>query len=249
MTKRIAVFWLLDFVSVTAIAVVLSTAKAATKWWVAIPVAVIILSKIAEYIQYEHAAINVVRYQLQVLLTLLPADGSRIRCTYHRPSYRWLRNRMELVQAFDYIPTGGGGGRYFSVGKGIIGKVYSIKAPRVENFASDEEYRRRMVAEYNYTVADVMERTADRRSYLCYPILDENHAVLGLLYLDSDKPTLSFRMRQTSDGEPFAKRETSFGAMFLLILSVLSHRHQVVRRRGRMSHGRQVIGATSSRMK
>src|SRR5205807_8865171 len=102
----------------------------------------------------------------------------------HRPYHHKIRNHTELVQAFDYIPEGGGGRRRFPIGKGIIGKVYSLKAPRVENFASDAEYRTRMVSEYNYTISEVMERTADRRSYLCYPIVDENHNVLGLIYFD-----------------------------------------------------------------
>ncbi|GAI61363.1 unnamed protein product, partial [marine sediment metagenome] len=32
------------------------------------------------------------------------------------------------------------------------------------------------------------DRKADRRSYLCYPIVDESHRVLGLVYFDSLHP-------------------------------------------------------------
>lgn len=43
-----------------------------------------------------------------------------------------------------------------------------------------------MVSEYNYSVMEVGRRRADQRSYLCYPMVDENHNVLGLLYFDSN---------------------------------------------------------------
>jgi hypothetical protein len=188
MSKRTGLLWLVEFASLTAIAVILSTATTKWKWWVAIPAAVIVGAKFAEYVYDVRVRLNVIRHQLQILVKLLPSDGSTIRCTYHRPIHHRLLNRTELEQAFDYIPEGGGAGRRFSIEKGIIGKVYKIKAPRVENFPSDREYRTRMVAEYNYTATEVMERTADRRSYVCYPVLDENHTVLGLLYLDSDRP-------------------------------------------------------------
>lgn len=197
MSKRTVAIWAIEFLSLTAIAIVLSTATTTAKWWVAVPALVIVGAKIAEYRQNVRVRINIVRYQLQILLTLLPTDGSKVRCTYHCPLHYKLLNRTQLMQAFDYMPNGGGGGRRFPIEKGIIGKVFSIKAPRVENFTSDEEYRTRMVTEYNYSVAEVMERTADRRSYMCYPVIDENHHVLGLLYLDSDNPN-TFTMEQTN---------------------------------------------------
>jgi hypothetical protein len=92
------------------------------------------------------------------------------------------------VQAFDYLPHGGDGGRRFGSEKGIIAKVDASKGPRVENFASDEENRRRMIAEYNYSLSELGDRRADRRSYACYPLLDKNHKVLGLIYFDSNVP-------------------------------------------------------------
>lgn len=197
MTRRTAIAWVIEFGAITAIGVILSTATSVAKWWVLLPVGIVLATKTAEYLHNRRGRIDVVRYQLQVLVTLLPSDGSKVRCTYHRPIQQKLRNRTFLEQAFDYIPQGGGGGRNFPVEKGIIGKVYSNKAPRVENFTSDGEYRQCMVADYNYTIAELMERTADRRSYLCYPIVAENHDVLGLIYLDSDTPN-TFTMDTTN---------------------------------------------------
>ncbi len=186
MTRRTLVVWGVEFVAVTVIAIVLSTATTASKWWATLPAAAIVVTKITEYVHTSRVRLEIVRHQLQVFLMLLPGNGSRIRCTYHYPIYHRIRRRTDLVQAFDYLPDGGGGGRPFPTTKGIIGKAYFVKGPRVENFASDEEYRQRMVSEYNYSTAELMKRTVDRRSYACYPLLDENHDVLGLIYLDSD---------------------------------------------------------------
>jgi hypothetical protein len=188
MSKQTAIAWVIEFGAITAIAVILSTATTREKWWVILPGGIVLATKIVEYLYNRKVYIEIVRYQLQVLVTLLPNDGSKVRCTYHRPIQLKFRDRTLLEQAFDYIPQGGGAGRSFPIEKGIIGKAYSTKAPRVENFSSDREYRERMVNEYNYTIAEVMERTADRRSYICYPVLEEKHNVLGLIYLDSDRP-------------------------------------------------------------
>ena len=57
----------------------------------------------------------------------------------------------------------------------------------VENFENDEEYRQKMISEYKYLEEELMERKADRKSYFCYPLVDENHKVIGLIYLDSSR--------------------------------------------------------------
>src|SRR5947207_2058192 len=119
MSRRTIIVWTAEFASLTAIAVVLSTATATAKWWVALPAAIIVASKFAEYLHNLRVRMDIVRYQLQILVTLLPTDGARVRCTYHRPVTQKLRNRTHLVQAFDYLPEGGGGGRRFPIEKGI----------------------------------------------------------------------------------------------------------------------------------
>jgi putative methionine-R-sulfoxide reductase with GAF domain len=45
-----------------------------------------------------------------------------------------------------------------------------------------------MVLRYNYATEELKLRKADRKSYFCYPILDENHRVLGVMYFDSSHP-------------------------------------------------------------
>jgi len=127
-----------------------------------------------------------IRDQLAMLAAVLREDAADLRCTYHVPKRRPLAGHTELRQAFDYLPDGGGGGRCFPIDKGIIAKAYEHKAPKVENFRDDADYHKRMMEEYNYTPSELRQRTADRRSYLCIPLVDENHQVLGLVYLDSN---------------------------------------------------------------
>ncbi len=184
MSKRTLIAWIFEFAGVTGIAVILGTTV--PKLWIVLPVIVIVAAKVSEYVVASRERHDIVRRQLQVFLALLPSDGADVRCTYHYPVRNRIRGRVELVQAFDYLPQGGGGGRRFNSEKGIIAKVYAAKGPRVENFANDEEYRQRMVQEYSYSTGELRDRKADRRSYACYPIVDENHTVLGLIYVDAD---------------------------------------------------------------
>lgn len=175
--------WLLEFLCITAIAVILSLANW-SKHWILVPIAAILGLKVYEYkvaVEEKHLR---VRVQLNLLIKLvLFEDVSYVRCTYHVPVWRKL-----FFQIFNYIPSGGGRGRKFSRMKGIIGKAFVEKRPLVENFESDEEFREQMVQKYNYATEELQQRTADRKSYFCHPILDENHRVLGLIYLDSSHP-------------------------------------------------------------
>lgn len=175
--------WTLEFLSVTAIGILPATT--APLWWLALPVFALLGAKFGEHKLEVRERRLALRQQLRLLLELLPRDGAGVRCTYHVPVRGPLGRQPMLWQLFDYLPSGGGGGRRFPASKGIIGKTFQTKGPRVENFRNDAEYRSKMLQDYNYTASELGERTADRRSYLCYPILDENHVVLGLIYFDS----------------------------------------------------------------
>lgn len=178
--------WAGEFACVTAIAVILGTTSAI---FILIPVVGIIALKIFEYRRIGRWHYVKVRGQLEVVETLLPRIGGQYRCTYHVPVRRLWGMPRKLRQAFDYVPTGGGGGRTFDIQKGIIGLVYQRKGPRAEHFQNDEEYRDRMVQEYNYTVTEMGERRPDRRSYLAYPIVEGGtERVLGVFYFDSNVP-------------------------------------------------------------
>jgi hypothetical protein len=196
MKGRTIVVWVLEFAAITAIGVISS--KAWSLWWLALPAGLIVCLKLLEGRRQATDLHLQIRRQLQLLLSVLPTDGAHVRCTYHVPVKRLFSGKVRLRQVFDYVGDQGGGGRSFAVEKGIVGVAYSQKETRVENFSSDVEYRQHMLTDYGYTSAEVGRRRADRRSYLCDPVLDEAHRVLGLLYFDSDRCGL-FTLRE---GDP-----------------------------------------------
>jgi len=184
MTKKTLIFWILEFLSTTTIAVILALGIKYA-WLILIPIFILLLLKYLQWRIHISDQYQAVRNQMDLLLHLLADRYPGLRCTLHVPTVlgRYLK------QTFDYIQIGRtyGQGRKFPISKGIIGKSYSQKGPHVENFRSDEEYRQRMVNEYGYTPEEMEKRTTDRKSYLCYPILsDHGDKVLGLLYFDSN---------------------------------------------------------------
>ena len=182
MSTRTLILWVIEFLAITAIAVILDTTY--SRLWIVLPAIALLASRFSEYYMASLERHEVIRRQLQLLLALMPHGRANLRCTYHYPLRRW--NVTKLVQAFDYLPQGGGGGRRFDIKKGIIAKTYTAKGPRIENFENDQEYRHRMVQEYNYSEDELRDITSDRRSYACCPIVDENHTVLGLIYIDAN---------------------------------------------------------------
>lgn len=173
--------WVIEIVSIGAIGFI----PAKDSWsiyWIIAPILAIVGAKYWENRDSVNDKQLRVKVQLQLLLKLISYGSSLdIRCTYHVPK----KNKM--LQAFNYLPDGGGSGRKFDAKKGIIGKAFTHKKPVVENFLNDEEYRQKMVSQYGYTAEELMERKADRKSYFCYPLIDEYHKVIGLIYLDSSR--------------------------------------------------------------
>lgn len=179
-------YWSIEFVCITGVAIVLSVSSV-NNTWILVPAIALIFAKVFQYRAFVRQRHLRVEEQLDILRVLLPNKGTDLRCTYHIP-VKPIWGPRKLLQTFDYLPNGGGGLRQFPINKGIIGKTYQHKAPIVENFRTDEEYRNQMMLRYNYTQEELAQRTADRKSYLCYPLLDANHKVLGLLYFDSNQP-------------------------------------------------------------
>jgi hypothetical protein len=184
-SREILVYWFAEFVTVTALTVIMSLAI--PHWWIVIPVLVLLAARVHQYRTSVRARHLDVRRQLDLLETLLPQTGRHLRCTYYVPRTTLVTRKTMLVQAVDYVPNGGGAGREFSTEKGIIGRVYRLGGMRVENFRGADEYRKKMVSDYGYTLAEMGERENSRRSYLCYPIVEGGtEKVLGLLYFDSN---------------------------------------------------------------
>ena len=142
---------------------------------------------ILQWRKYRLQRYKLVRAQMNLLVQLLDRNSyGDIRCTFHVPI--WFGKR-KLMQAFDYIRFGDsyGGWRCQPIIKGIIGKNYKDGKPKAENFKDENEYQTQMVNKYGYTFEEANKLTNDRKSYLCYPIVDEKGTVLGLMYFDSDQ--------------------------------------------------------------
>lgn len=183
MEKKSYIRWGIEFLSITAITIILSKANW-SDYWIFVPIALILGLNVYESLAAVTEKHLRVKLQLDLLIKLVPfEDALDVRCTYM--VHIW---RKRFLQTCDYIPDGGGGGRRFSERKGITGKAFDEKRPLADNFESDEDFRKQMVLRYNYATEELKLRKADRKSYFCYPILDENHRVLGVMYFDSSHP-------------------------------------------------------------
>lgn len=186
MTRKTLIFWAFEFLSTTAIAVILVLDRKYI-WFILIPICLLLALKCLQWRLHISDRYQSVQNQMNLLLHLLVDKYPGLRCTLYVPTPLG----RSLKQTFDYIQIGAtyGRGRKFPTTKGIIGKSYRQKGPQVENFLDIKEFRKRMVDEYDYTPEEMENRTPDRRSYLCYPILgDLKDNVLGLLYFDSHAP-------------------------------------------------------------
>ncbi len=176
--------WFIEFVSITAISVIL-TIQNINNYWLILPIIIIVMIKVFEYRKETSEKYQNIHSQLKLLYAFCSFDKENdVRCVFHAPV--WFG---KLIQTAGYIPTGSGKGRIFNTKKGIIGKSYSHKMTFVENFSIDDEYRNKMKSDYGYSEDEIKQRTTDRRSYLCLPFIDDsNHKVIGLVYFDSSKP-------------------------------------------------------------
>lgn len=162
--------------------------------WLLIPIVLTGILVSWEYIGNQYAEAlreEELHQQIESQLGLLERAltyprGADVRCTFHIP--KEIDGQKRLYQATNYQPGGGGKGRDFPIEKGIIGKSYTDLKTLTENFENSQVYREKMVDEYGYTHEEMGNRSADRRSYFCKPIITGSDEVKGLVYLDSDSP-------------------------------------------------------------
>jgi hypothetical protein len=93
-----------------------------------------------------------------------------------------------LVQIVNYAGSRTGGKwRIYATSKGIIGRCVRSSQLETVSFASEQEFRQRMVEEFGFTRDEMLTRTQDARSYLAKP-LKSGARLLGVLYLYSTEP-------------------------------------------------------------
>lgn len=101
------------------------------------------------------------------------------RCTLHVPDIVFAD---ALYQLLDYLPTGGGRGRVFSVRFGMIGKVWRLRQSETQGSVKTRED---LVANWGMTSEEAKLATRDRKSFLCVLLRDDKESLLGTFYMDS----------------------------------------------------------------
>lgn len=98
------------------------------------------------------------------------------------------RVREGLLQLTDYVgPDGGKKGRITLINQGVIGRCARTGRMETVGFADDREYFDAMVREFGFTSQEAERHTKTGRSYLAYP-LRNNEEVVGVLYFFTSEP-------------------------------------------------------------
>lgn len=93
-----------------------------------------------------------------------------------------------FVQITSYTgQLGGMPWRFADVSKGIIGRCYRTRKAEYVNFSSQEEYNKRMIREFGYSLDEMKHHTMIARSYWAQPLFSSD-LFLGVMYLFSTEP-------------------------------------------------------------
>lgn len=95
--------------------------------------------------------------------------------------------RLLQITGYTTPRLGGEPWRFTDVAIGVIGRC--LRTGRVEyvNFRDPAEYQRRMVEEFGFSRKQANQRTTNARSYLAYPVREDQH-VIAVLYFFSTEP-------------------------------------------------------------
>lgn len=139
-------------------------------------------------VRYDEIDDEIARVEayLRLLDEYLTYDGGGVRFTYHVPA------DGALEQAFPYIPDGEGrAGRTFDPDQGIIGEGYTRGRELVFNCENVTDCVESLQDHFGYDFDDAQYHSSQRgkRSYFCYPIIDEASGdVAGIVYFESTTP-------------------------------------------------------------
>jgi hypothetical protein len=102
------------------------------------------------------------------------------RCTIHIQDTLF---EDVLYQLLDYYPQGGGRGRTRSIRFGIIGRCARLNQPDVQ--ADVTTNTEKLIESWSMTPGEAANVGRDRRSFAAIPLLDTDHALLGIFYVDA----------------------------------------------------------------
>jgi GAF domain-containing protein len=97
--------------------------------------------------------------------------------------------RRALIQVSNYTMKRLGGRRWreLDASKGLAGRCLRLGELVFVNFRDEGEFTRCMVEEFGFTSQEAEEHTQKARSYLAFPLKDEEETV-GVLYFHSTEP-------------------------------------------------------------
>ncbi|HEV7723372.1 MAG TPA: GAF domain-containing protein [Iamia sp.] len=157
------------------------------------PAVLVVVVLVLQYRQSTQAWQDEVSARLQSALSLMAVDG-KARATYHVVE-RDGTAELHYRQVVDYVPGGSGRGRRFAATEGIVGQCVTDGRQRVVNFRDAQEFTKEMSSQFGFTGESDSRPAKTRRSYLAQPVTNSRDEVLGVIYMDSDKPDAF-----TSDG-------------------------------------------------
>jgi hypothetical protein len=140
------------------------------------------------------------RQALEDVLSILPdhlglPEDAHVRCAIYVPLGREPEECLLCIT--NYMPEGTPRvGKVLPISKGIIGEACRFGETRVDvltspKFADRKEFQRYLMRRYSFTEQEAKELQADRRANLASPVRAEGNIVLGVIYMDSDRPEAS----------------------------------------------------------
>jgi hypothetical protein len=158
--------------------------------WLIPPAIVAVLAGLYEYRNAQRREHIRIEAYLKLLFAQLDLPHSAYaRATYHeiRRDWRSLWRRTYFYQVINYVPDGSRGrGRTFSTTKGVASRAVTNKETFVANFETAAKWRAAMLTTYGYSKEELKRRTPDRRSYMCFPVLEsKNQRMIGLVFFDA----------------------------------------------------------------
>jgi hypothetical protein len=119
------------------------------------------------------------------------------RCTLHVPDLVFADT---LYQLLDYVPTGTGRGRIFSIRYGLIGRVWRSRMSDIQRFKLITVQGRQVVDQnelvrvWGMSRREAQTAAAGRGRFLCVMLTNAEGDPVGLFYMDSKDP-LGFEMK------------------------------------------------------
>lgn len=120
------------------------------------------------------------------------------------------RVREGLLQLTDYVgPATGKKGRVTLFTQGVIGRCARTCQQETVDFADAEEYYSAMLREFGFTKREADKHTNTARSYLAYPMKNDN-SLVGVLYFFTTEPQVFPFAAKDVELEGFAREIVNY---------------------------------------